>query len=623
MMQKKSAKLGLLIIIFIMATIIFTALMSSFSLLFGNKKFDITQKHKYGLKVESQAIAEKISTPINITLYISQDLDVEYPELDLHRQNLIRLLEKYQAVSDGKIAITIKNPQPYSATEYEAKSLNIRAFPDSENTKNMYFGAVFSNSKGERYVIPYFSVQRENYTEYDISRILAKLNGYQQKNIGIVSFGGNISDWQIFKKLEEDYNIIFLSNKTVQIPSSIKTLLVYNPQQVDINFLYALDQYIMRGGNLILFIDPYAEVVAQKYPYTKQNKIRLLPLLQNWGIEMDENIVVADTTLSREEYQTALSNKTNPTYIHLKKAENMNIPETMGKPLPQISFLSAGALNVSTSKETPIEVLYTPIFTTSGQGQLVDAAHVKYEKTEDIYNHLQKNKQKYVLAYWLKGMFKSFFDKSIVEGASSNQGFPTYISGSIKPSNIVIIADSDFLADELWNATGYQKESKVYDQIASANNADFILSLIDNLSGNTELSKLHVNYLINDEKNISEQIYTQVFQNFQNEYREKENAIAQLQKDLSEFKNKLSNREVGMTLLKIQELDEYNRRQQKIAEELKALNYKIQQSSGQKVNEIILNNIIVFPLILLALAFIGTRIYMYHKRQKNIRIINE
>ncbi len=616
--KKKYSKLLLMAALIAMAVVIFIALMFSSTLLWNNKKADLTSSQRYGLSQSTKKIIKDIKQPINVSIYMSKDLDSNYPELGLHAQNLLRMLEKMQVLSNGKISINLKNPEPYSPTEYEAKGADIRAFPDAQNTHNMYFGAVFSSGEGQRYVIPYFSVQRQNYLEYDVDRILAKLNKTDKKNVGVISFGGNITDWQIFKKIEQDYRVMFLNNEIPFIPQNINTLIVYNPQFVSNNFKFALDQYIMRGGNLILFIDPYAEVVAEKYPYIKKNKNMLLPLLKNWGISMDEQKIVADEQLSRTEYQTALSREVNPTYINLS-SKNMNIPTFIGEGWPLISFRSAGNLKVEPQEKT----LPQAIFFTSPQGKLIDANVVKYLNIDDMNNALPKAAQQYNMSYWISGTFKSFFEESIWNDINLKKELPPFLSSSIKPAQILIVADSDFIADDVWNLSGYQKEAVVYDQIPSNNNADFILSAIDFMNGNKELSEIRVKYLINQDKNIAEQIYEQTFQQHEEEYKEKEQEVLQLRKDLADFQEKLKSKDVGMSLLKIQELDDFNRKQQKIVEDIKALNYKIQQKSGQVLNKIIFMNILFIPFIIILMTYILVKIYIYRKKQKNIRIINE
>ena len=603
----------------LMAIIFFAGIMSSITLSLSNFKVDFTEWKRHSQASAAQNIFKNTEKPINIILYASNDLDANYPELGLHRQNLIRLLEKIQSYSEGKITYSLKNPEPYTPAEYEAQDLGIRPFPDLENTHNLYFGASFSGGEGKKFVIPYFSVQRQNYLEYDISRILAKLNGAALPPIGIVSFGGDISDWQLIKKIKQDYPLVFIDSKMPIIPQNINTMLVFNPQQVNTNFIYALDQYIMRGGNLILLIDPYAEAVAQKYPYTKQNRNLLLPLLQKWGLKMDENTIVADTNLSRPSYQTALSEPENPTYLNLS-AQNMQLLPEMGKPWPRLTLHSGGALKIEHPQSN---VTYTPLLFTTDQAQTLDADIVKHSSVQDMYNALSEAKSRHNLAYWLEGRFDSAFEQSLVAGTPLAQEFPPFLAQSIKPARVLVIADSDFAADNTWNLTGYQKKATVFDQIPSAANADFILSMIDLMSGNQNLADLKIKYLINDEKNIAEQIYAQIFARQEPTYRDIEKQLKDLQKDLNAFQKKLNQKETAMSLLKIQEWDSFNRRQQQLTERLKALNYTIGQESTRQMNRIILLYTLIFPFIMLLSLFIIVNICKHARKQKNLRIINE
>ena len=281
--KRKIEKHIAIIILFALAFTFFVAMMWSISVLQGQNKSDITTQKYNSLSENTKNIIKKLNSPINVSLYVSDNIDSEYPELGLHRQYIERLLTQLQSYSDGKINITIKTPDPYSATEYEAQSIGIRDFPNMDNSQKMYFGAVFSNSRGEKEIIPYFSIQRQNYAEYDILRILRKLQGINKTKIGVVSFAGNISDWQIFKKLKQDYQLQFIDYKTSILPQDLDILIIYNPQQMSTSFLYSLDQYIMHGGNLLMFIDPYAEKIAEKYPYIKKNKI----LISNFLIFME------------------------------------------------------------------------------------------------------------------------------------------------------------------------------------------------------------------------------------------------------------------------------------------------------------------------------------------------
>ena len=616
MQIKNMLKKLLLILVLCLLFILFISVMFSTSLIFGSKKADLTQTHKYSISPQSLNIAKNLPNPINVTLYISEDLGNEYPELGIHNQYLQRLLNKYQAASNGKISINIKDPLPYSATEYEAKSENIRAFPDTGNTKNLYFGAVFNNSNGEKYTIPYFSVQRQNYTEYDISRILAKLSGYNQNKIGVISFADNISNWQIFKKIKTDYPIEHLSKQSISIPQDIKTLIVYAPQKMDNKLIYAIDQFVLRGGNLILMIDPYAEKIAAKYPYTKNNNINFLPWLKHYGVDMDENKIIGKSIDKSGEYLTFLNNQNQQNiYFDIK---DINLPNHMGKAL-KISMQTAGELNLLSKKDAT----YTEVLSITEGGGSIDSKIVKFGTKEKISSNFEPDNKKHILAYLIEGNFTSFFSENIYGNITHPDIIPAFLLNSIKPAKIFVISDSDFITDKAWNGVLYLKGSTVYDQIPTNNNADLLLSVIDYMNNNLALSSLHINYLQTEDYSATAQISNTIYKENKDIFLQKWKEINALQKEFIKFQEEYNSQKTTMSLSKIQDYDEYNRKLFKLKEELKALNYKFQQEILQKIHFIIILNSIIFPSILLLCLLIMLKIYRHYKIKKYKRELYE
>ena len=616
--KRKIEKHIAIIILFALAFTFFVAMMWSISVLQGQNKSDITTQKYNSLSENTKNIIKKLNSPINVSLYVSDNIDSEYPELGLHRQYIERLLTQLQSYSDGKINITIKTPDPYSATEYEAQSIGIRDFPNMDNSQKMYFGAVFSNSRGEKEIIPYFSIQRQNYAEYDILRILRKLQGINKTKIGVVSFAGNISDWQIFKKLKQDYQLQFIDYKISILPQDLDILIIYNPQQMSTSFLYSLDQYIMHGGNLLMFIDPYAEKIAEKYPYIKKNKILISNFLENLGLEFNPQRVIGDKSQIGTEYQNMTLEEQNPIQFSIGKKE-MKIPDSMGGNVLRLTFSSPGELQINPKSTAE----YSALFTTGEQGGTIDAEIAKFSEENIIKDTFQTDNKPHVIGYLIEGWFESLYNRNIYTGSKMEKLFRPFLLNSIKKSTILIIADSDFMADETWNMTTYQKDASVYDQIPSANNADFILSVIDYMSNNNELAKIKIKYLIDEEKNISEQIYSRIYKQYAPKYAQKRQEIIDLQKDLNAFQRELNDKSITMSLSKIQEVDSFNRRQQELKEDIKKMNYEMQKDCGNFLNMIIVYNLILYPFLILVIAYLGIKIFIYRHKQQNLRIFNE
>ena len=215
------------------------------------------------------------------------------------------------------------------------------------------------------------------------------------------------------------------------------------------------------------------------------------------------------------------------------------------------------------------------------------------------------------------------FEQSIIAGTEQEYKHQPFLIGSIEPASILVIADSDFLADDTWNLAKYKENSTVYDQIPGANNADFLLRAIDIMSGNGDIAGLYPNYLINMDKSIGKQIYNLVFQNYAAAYQKKENEITELLNGLETFKASLRSNEVGLSISKIQEIENHHRQLLKLQEELKLIEYRIKTANERKAAEIIVVNALLAPILLILLLWIGIKIFKRRQKQKILRLINE
>ena len=603
-MKTKVIKFLKICFVVLCCLIIFMALMNVFSLLFASQKQDLTSQHKYGISEEGEKIAKGLTTPINITLYVSKNLGEEYPELGVHEEYLLRLLEGYKNLSKGKITYNIKNPEPFSITQAEAKNKKIRSFKDTNNQYDMYYGAVFSNAEGRQATIPYFSVQRQNYTEYDILRNIAKLDKRINQRLGLVSFGGSLADSQIFKKISADYKIEEITPNTDFIPLNIKALLVYNPQSPSNSFLYALDQYIMRGGNLILLIDPYPQHIINKYPYVKNNKISLDGLLNKFGIKFNPDIVVTQYKPQNQ------FEKTDILSLKISKSE-AELPEFVA-PIQKMSFLSAGEL----VQEPHQGYKAYPIFFLNQHAGTLPVQDIRL-KGADVSENFSADDKKHVIGYYLEGYFESSYkDKQENQKAD-------FLIGNIENSKILILADTDFVSDDAWNLTTYAKDSTVYDQIPTNNNADFLLSMIDYMNNNQDLAKIGVSYLMGNEKNITEQLAENVYNKYLSEFLQKTQQAMDIKQKISRQMQDIISGNESSSLAKIQEIDAENRELAVLANEIKALNYKLQKETGNLVSNMILYIFIFAPICLLGLCFIIFKIYEKIRLHKIERTINE
>lgn len=596
---------------FLLLLVSFMLIVSTGGLLFGRHKLDVTSMHRYSMNKQSENIVKNLKNPVHITVYMSENISSEYPALNIHAQYILRTLERYKNISPDLLSIEIKNPEPYSPMEKEALSNYIRPFADTSGNNNLYFGAVLSNSEGKTFTIPYFSVQRQNYTEADISRSLAKLSDFKEKDIGIVSFGAEPdSDWLIIQQLGNDYNLKKIAKDVSEIPAYIDILIVINPKQVNNMFLYALDQYVLRGGNLIMLLDSDAKFVDKLQKISPFEKSDLNVFLKNLGIEYNEDIVIGDKKLSYSERKNNTQEKSSILNVNLGPNQ-INQTSPLTKDLFKVSFRSAGAFKAQKRDNTQ----YTELFTTDEEGGSVPAVISKFGNPSMALNAFSEDKQKYVLGYMIEGWFDSLFENSLFEGTIMEEETLPFIIASVEKSNIIILSDSDFIYNDALSIRKYQDNAVVYDFIPSSNNADFILRAVDYLAGNHQVIGLEPQYLYDSEYTIGEQLYTQVFRSFRPEYEKTEKRLIFEENGLNNFTNELRSANSSLSISAIKEIEGYNRRIQNLQNELKHLDYRIGKALEEQSDKIIIITTLLFPFV--GIIFMWLFIFWLRRRIQN------
>ncbi len=615
MSKAKNYKLFVLIVLL---AISFALLQIGSGLVFGSHKKDFTSFHRYADNAQAVENIKKMQYPVNVTLYMSENLGDEYPSLGAHSQHILRILEKFQSAAGGKINITVKNPQPYSTVEKEARRNRIRPFPNVTADADMYFGASFINERGEKHTIPYFSVQRQNYAEYDLARVFAKLGGgFKKQTVGIVSFATPLKDDMLFlKQLRNDYDVVKIGKDELEIPMDVDVLIAFNPQRVSPSMTYALDQYILRGGKLIILTDPYSELAVRQNPSGNLYKNGIEPILKNLGLVYNHETVIGDAQLSYDYKQ--IKNGGNVTHFELSpQYADTGLPFVSG--ILKLKFRSPGSLELD-AKETAV---YTPLFRTSEQAGTVNASLARFASPESINAGLKSERKSFVLGYLVEGWFESLFEDNIIQGTPQARDMLPFIIGSIEKSQVIVIADTDFLDNDTWNDTVYDEQASVYDLIPSASNADFLLNAVDFLSGNELMLGIAPNYLYNTDQSAGEQLYNRIFGKYAKQYNDLEKRLVLAQKRLEQFNADIRSQKINLSIGNIKELENLNRSILAIREELKHFEYILKMIQEDKVNAVIFHNTVTIPLVIILIVVIGTKVFNRRRKQKIKRLINE
>ncbi|OUR73547.1 gliding motility protein GldG [Methylophaga sp. 41_12_T18] len=473
---------------------------------FKSSRIDLTQAQIYTLSEGSLNIIEAIDEPLTLRFYYSDQVAQELPSLKAYAQRVQELLAEYQRASNGMIELVVINPEPYSDNEQRAQQYGLQGVPIEGEVDALYFGLAGSNLLDGRESISFFQPEKEDVLEYDLTKLVYKLSSAERKSVGVISAlpidgeefdplkgespsGDGPEPWAVMAELRQMFNVTVLPKDIRRIPSSLDVLLVVHPKDFDKKTLYAIDQYVLRGGKLITFVDPYAEIdIPEKDPDNPMAAMlatrssNMPELFKQWGIERVGADIIADRKTAIKVDFGARSNNKAIDYVlwHAIPAEQFNSEQAITSQLKRVEVATTGRFKALDDATTVV----TPLFSSSNEAMLVDKRVVQFRNDPmALLTKYQPGTLSYDVAVRVNGPVTSAFPGGIVDDKGKK------ISGHVEQSkqdiDVIAVADVDMLQDRFW----VQLQDFYGEQIAysTSNNIDFIINAIDDMSGSNGL----------------------------------------------------------------------------------------------------------------------------------------
>jgi ABC-type uncharacterized transport system involved in gliding motility auxiliary subunit len=473
-----------------------------------NLTIDLTEDRVYTLSDGTKEVLAAVREPVTLRLFISDELLEQSTGLKDYAKNVQELLARYVELSGGRIKLELIRPEPFSPEEDRAVGFGLQGVPITQAGNLGYFGLAGTNTTDDQDVIPFISPQRDRFLEYDLSRLVQNLANPKKKKVGLVSSLPMESDpikryrpWQIIDQLREFFDVERISLED-PIPEDIDVLLVVHPRDMDDTDRYYIDQHVMRGGKTMIFVDPYSETATRGNAMQRQppdDGSDLKKLFTAWGIEYDKNKVLGDRQgAQRVSAGTdALGRPIITDYIAwvTMRGEQINRSDVVTGELEQITIASSGFFDVK--KESGLKV--EPLLTSSPQAMAIKVSDVKKDPKPHLLLKAFKAADKpFVVGARISGNFKSAFangppkDKmrDEIREARLKRGEDVskaqkHLAASAKPANVILVADTDMLADEFWVRVQDFFGQRV--PVPVANNADFLINAVDNMAGTASL----------------------------------------------------------------------------------------------------------------------------------------
>ena len=274
---------------------------------FANARLDLTREGLYTLSRGTRQTLARIDEPVTLRFYYSTRLGDSAPAYGVYAQRVRELLDEYVAAARGKLRLETYNPQPFSDVEDRAVAFGLQPVPLDEQGEQVFFGLAGTNSTDDQQVIAFFSPQRERLLEYDLTRLVHNLAVPKRTTVGLATSlplegdvmaamrGRPMRPMAIIEQLRQLAQIETIGTQFDAVPPDIDVLMLVHPQNLPQKTLFAIDQFVLKGGKALVFVDPYSELQAGERTQPGQPADSdLEPLFKKWGVRLLPNVVAGD-----------------------------------------------------------------------------------------------------------------------------------------------------------------------------------------------------------------------------------------------------------------------------------------------------------------------------------------
>ena len=606
--------------------VLFVALTMVANVALRGMQVDLTENGLYTISQGTKNILSKIDEPINLYFYFSNEAAANEPSLRSYAQRVQELLEEFVSNAHGKLSLQVIDPVAFSDAEDDASRFGLQGVPVGQTGDTIYLGLAGTNATDKQEVIPFFEPDKEAFLEYDVARLVYSLAHPKHPVVGLISTlpisGGfdfnsqqTRDSWAIMDEIQQLFEVRSLEPTLKSIDDDVDVLMIVHPKNLSDTALYAIDQFVLHGGKALVFVDPHSEVDTP--PQDPNNPAaamlasrasNLPKLFDAWGVSYDADKVVLDADRA-----LSVGGRRGAPVRHLAflglDSSDVDHEDVITSGLTTLNVGFAGALAPKDGAQTK----FIPLVHTSDQATTVGAEKFRFlPDAAQLMDGYTPGGKPLTLAARVQGKVKTAFPGGYTPPPPSpddpdqpkpdDKPLPPHVEESTGDINVMIVADTDMLTDRLWVQVQQFFGQRLLS--AFANNADFVINALDNLTGSSDLIGMR-----------SRATYTRPFERVE-ELRRKSDADFRtteqsLQDQLTETERKLtelqSQRKDGENLMILsdeqrQEIERFQQQKLEIRKELRQVRRNLLSDIDNLGTWLKVINVMLVPLLVALLA---------------------
>ena len=589
-------------------------------------RLDLTQNRLYTTSRGTDRVLASIKEPINLYFFFSAKTAAGIPDLNTYGVRVHEFLQELVSRSNGKLHLHVIDPQPFSEEEDRASELGVRGVPLGGGGAQFYFGLAGTNSTDGRGAIEFFDPKKEQFLEYDVMKLIYQLANPKKPVVAWLSTlpmtggfdphtGQMREPWMVYSDAQQLFELRPLEQNATRIDPDVNVLVLVHPKELAPATQFAIDQYALRGGHVLVFVDPLAESDTSgaeagnpMAAMGADKSSHLKALLEAWGVKFNPDEVVADrghalsVTLRQGEQPVE-----HIGILGLDKG-SFAADDVITAGLSTVNVATAGHLEPLTGTQAcqPLKAqksCFEPLLQSSTDAEALPVARFRMLfDPATLLDGFKPTGHPYVIGARLTGNVHTAFPGGPPAGVNLPAG-TTPLKESAKPLNLVVFADTDMLTDFLW-----VREQNFFGQRmtqAFASNGDLVENALDNLAGSADLISVRGRATFQRPFDRVERLRRAADERLHAKEQELEAQLRDTETKLTALQSK---KDQGSSLIltpeQEQEIEHFQTEKLRIRKELRAVRAGLNENIERLGTTLKILNIVVVPLVFAVLALL-------------------
>ena len=574
-----------------------------------NFGIDFTETNTFTLSKGTKNLLKNLEEPLTLEFIYSRQLSKNIPVIQNYANQIEGLLNRYEELAKGKIIFNIIEPEAYSDEEDYVNRYNIQGFPLGQEGTNLYFGLIASNTTDDIEVIKFFDPSKAGSLEKQLTDIVYKLSRVEKPKVGFLSWVDTSvppnsqpdrNEYIILDRFKDYYDFETLDQKTTNF-DDLDVLIVYHPSDVSKKTEYAIEQFILNGGNTLVFVDPYFE------KNDHLNKSSDLPkVFQTLNLNYNDNVILDGAQATRLQTQQNISDNTSlQTMLKLNwpevRGNFINQSETVGSGLSLVRLVSPGGFAPLNEDS---QVVYSPLISSSEL--TMDLPMKDVLDPIKLINNFKPSGIPYDFGVRLSGIAKTSF-------SDYQEKFENHIDQSSQDINVIVFSDADFIRTAFWARVQRFLDSTVIEE--SSDNGSLVSNILDSMTGFNDFIDLRNKETPFRPFTVVQKLQAEAEQQYLGQEQELQ---ARLDATLNQIKNLSgggNTNDVQLSDQQLEELANFQADLESTRKQLREVRRQLNKDIDDLANRINILNTFLLPILLIVLMFIVPRQLGIRKRK--------